>query len=65
MILYIARPLHHNDLILKWSQVAGPGVGVSIVLSFLPEVASHVAIDDRLGEDDTLCTRHVNMGMRT
>ena len=59
MILYIAGPLHHNNLILEWSQVASPGVGVSIVLSLLPKVASYVAIDNRLGQDDTLWTGHV------
>ena len=41
-------------LVLEGPQVASPGVGVAIIFSLLPKVASQVAIDNSLGQDDTL-----------
>ena len=41
-------------LVLKGPQVASPGVGVAIIFSLFPKVASQVTIDDSLGQDDAL-----------
>ena len=41
-------------LVLERAQVAGPGVGVAVLLPLLAKVSGHVAVDDGLHQCDAL-----------
>lgn len=41
-------------LILEGSEIARPSVCMSIIISLLPKVSCHVAIDDRLAQHNAL-----------
>lgn len=43
-----------THFIFEGSEVAGPGVGVAVLLSLLAEVSGHIAIDNGLGQNHSL-----------